>query len=374
MATHRVSDQPAPLKYVWLLGHQHYQRLYLKFWLLTSSVYALVLVLHFYGESGAVASDGRSHILRILIPVCLLAFYVAMRSGWSRRLSDPSMTASQMAFAIMMLGLAYLLVPQVRGMFLMILPLVLLFGAFTLSPARCRQLGWFAVAVLGVAMGASVWVEWGRATLGVERVLFLACAVILPVSAAMAGRLSAMRSQLRTQKHELKDALQSNILLAKQDALTGLPNRRHALELMAYEEKRATRQRVACCVCVLDIDHFKSVNDTYGHATGDDVLRLFAQACLGCLRTVDVLARWGGEEFVLLMPETPLNVGVLVVERMRNHLMRPEVWQSIAPVKVTFSAGIAAHTPPEAMEVTVSRADVALYQAKSQGRNCTAKA
>ena len=371
MATHRVSDQPAPLKYVWLLGRQHYQRVYLKFWVMTSGVYAVLLALHLYAAHAGLVSDERSHSQRILITVCLLAFYVAMRSGWSRRLSDPSMTASQMAFAIMMLGLAYLLVPEVRGVFLMILPLVLLFGAFTLSPERCRQLGWFAVAVLGVAMGASVWVEWGRATLGVERVLFLACAVILPVSAAMAGRLSAMRSQLRTQKHELKDALQSNILLAKQDALTGLPNRRHALELMAYEEKRATRQRVACCVCVLDIDHFKGVNDTYGHATGDEVLRLFAQACLGCLRTVDVLVRWGGEEFVLLMPETPQAVGVLVVERMRNHLSRAEVWQSLAPVKVTFSAGIAAHAPPEAMEATVSRADAALYLAKSQGRNCT---
>ena len=369
-----MPGQPTPLKHVWLLGQQFYQRLYLKFWLLTSGVYALFLALHFYGESAGLVSDGRSHFLRILIPVCLLAFYIAMRSGWSRRLSDPSMTASQMAFAIMMLGLAYLLVPQVRGMFLMILPLVLLFGAFTLSPERCRQLGWFAVAVLGVAMGFSVWLDWGRATLGVERVLFLAGAVVLPIAAAMAGRLSAMRSQLRTQKHELKDALRSNILLAKQDLLTGLPNRRHALELMAYEEKRAARHRVPCCVCVLDIDHFKSVNDTYGHATGDGVLRLFAQACLGCLRTVDVLSRWGGEEFVLLMPETPLTVGVLVVERMRNHLVRPDVWQSLAPVQVTFSAGIASHVPPEAMEVTVSRADSALYKAKTQGRNCTVQA
>ena len=359
MEVTRTSNQPAPLKYAWLLGHQHYQRLYLKFWVLTSGVYALLLLLHVYAARAGLVSDERPDFQRILIAVCLLAFYVAMRSGWSRRLSDPSMTATQMAFAIMMLGLGYLLVPQVRGVLLMILPLVLLFGAFTLSPARCRQLGWFAVAVVGMAMGASVWVDWGRATLEMERLLFLTGAMILTVAAAMAGRLSAMRSQLRTQKYELRDALQSNILLAKQDSLTGLPNRRHALELMAYEEKRAVRQRVACCVCVIDIDYFKSVNDTYGHATGDEALRLFAQACLGCLRAVDVLARWGGEEFVLLMPETPLNVGVLVVERMRNHLMRPEVWQSLAPVKLTFSAGIAAPTPPESMEVTVSRADVA---------------
>jgi diguanylate cyclase len=370
-----VPAPSAPLKYVWLLGHQHYQRVYLKFWLLTSGVYGLFLLLHVYGESsGLFSNDGRSHFLRILIPVCLLAFYVAMRSGWSRRLNDPAMTASQMAFAIMMLGLGYLLVPPVRGMFLMILPLVLLFGAFTLSPARCRLLGWFAVAVLGVAMGFSVWAEWGNATLRVERILFLAGAVVLPISAALAGRLSAMRSQLRTQKLDLKDALQSNMLLAKQDALTGLPNRRHALELMAYEEKRAARQPAPCCICVLDIDHFKSVNDTFGHAKGDEVLRLFAQASAECLRTVDVLARWGGEEFVLLMPETPLAVGVMVVERLRGHLARPDVWQALPQCKVTFSAGVAVHVLPEAMEATVSRADIALYQAKQQGRNRTVAA
>ena len=369
-----MSSQPTALKYVWLLGHQHYQRLYLKFWLMTSGVYALLLVLSVLGDIPVFGGDRRSDFLRILVPVCLLAFYVALRSGWSRRLSDPSMTASQMAFAIMMLGLGYLLTPQVRGVFLMILPLVLLFGAFTLTPARCRQLGWFAVAVLGVAMGLSVWVEWDNATLKAGRVIFLASAVVLPLAAAMAGRLSAMRSQLRTQKHDLRDALQSNMLMAKQDTLTGLPNRRHALELMAYEEKRAQRQQVAICISVLDIDHFKNVNDTFGHATGDEVLRLFAQASVACLRTVDVLARWGGEEFVLLMPDTTLAVGVMVVERLRNHLARADVWQSLPQVKVTFSAGIAAHMAHEAMEATLSRADAALYQAKSQGRNCTVQA
>lgn len=365
---------PIPLKFVWLLGHQHYQRLYLKFWLMTSGVYGLFILLSVLGDRVGFVSDQRSHFLRILIPVCLLAFYVAMRSGWSRRLSDPSMTASQMAFAILMLGLSYLVVSQARGIFLMILPLVLLFGAFTLPSARCRQLGWFAVAVLGLAMGASVWVEWGRATLRVERVIFLVSAVVLPLAAAMAGRLSAMRSQLRTQKHDLRDALRSNILLAKQDPLTGLPNRRHALELFAYEEKRVRRQPGLTCICVLDIDHFKNVNDTFGHATGDDVLRLFAQSAVACLRTVDVLARWGGEEFVLLMPDTSLAVGTVVVDRLRNHLARDDVWQSLPQVKVTFSAGIAAHMPHEGMDATVSRADSALYKAKSQGRNCTVAA
>ena len=210
--------------------------------------------------------------------------------------------------------------------------------------------------------------------MGVERVLFLASAVVLPIAAAMAGRLSAMRSQLRTQKHDLKDALQSNMLLAKQDTLTGLPNRRHALELMAYEEKRDARQQASCCVCVLDIDHFKRVNDTFGHGMGDEVLRLFARASTSCLRTVDVLARWGGEEFVLLMPETSLATGTVVVERLRGHLARADIWQSMPQVKVTFSAGIASHAPSEAMEATLARADGALYQAKAQGRNCTVQA
>ena len=241
---------PIPLKFVWLLGHQHYQRLYLKFWWMTSGVYGLFTLLSVLGDRVGFVSDQPSHFLRILIPVCLLAFYVAMLSGWSRRLSAPSMTASQMAFAILMLGLSYLVVSQARSIFLMILPLVLLFGAFTLPPARCRQLGWFAVAVLGLAMGASVWVEWGRATLRVERVIFLVSAVVLPLAAAMAGRLSAMRS----------------------------------------------------------------------------------------------------------------------------HLARDDVWQSLPQVKVTFSAGIAAHMPHEGMDATVSRADSALYKAKSQGRNCTVAA
>ncbi len=369
-----MASDPTALKHIWLLGHQPYQRLYLKFWLMTSAVYALFVVLGALGGHFGYINEQRSHFLRILIPVCLLAFYVALRSGWSRRLSDPSMTASQMAFAILMLGLAYLVVPEVRGVFLMILPLVLLFGAFTLPPARCRQLGWFAVVVLGLAMAASVWVEWGNATLRVDRIIFLVSSVVLPIAAAMAGRLSAMRSQLRTQKRDLKDALDKNILLAKQDSLTGLPNRRHVLELMAYEEKRVQRQPGVTCICLLDIDNFKRINDTFGHATGDDVLRVFAQASVACLRTVDVLARWGGEEFLLLMPDTSLAVGTVVIERLRNHMARADVWQSLPHGKVTFSTGIAEHRLPEAMQATVSRADAGLYKAKSQGRNCTVAA
>jgi diguanylate cyclase (GGDEF)-like protein len=183
-----------------------------------------------------------------------------------------------------------------------------------------------------------------------------------------------MRNQLRVQKRELAEALERNNLLARQDELTGLPNRRHALEMMAYEERRAARELVRPSVCLLDIDHFKAVNDTYGHPAGDDVLRLVARNAPNALRTPDLMARWGGEEFLLVMPQTSADAAVLVIERLRVALAQPHLWNAHPHLQVTFSAGVAIQHEGESMEETVARADAALYKAKQSGRNCTVSA
>jgi diguanylate cyclase (GGDEF)-like protein len=189
--------------------------------------------------------------------------------------------------------------------------------------------------------------------------------------AVFSARLSAMRHQLRIQKKQLNQALEANLALVRQDSLTSLPNRRYAEELLQTEASRALRQPVSTCVCMIDIDHFKSINDTHGHAAGDQVLCLFAQCSSAMLRTIDVLARWGGEEFMLLMPLTKVDEAIKVLERMHSRFAQPEVWQSHPELKVTFSAGIAIHLAGEPISATLARADAAMYQAKLQGRNRT---
>ena len=362
------------LKHTWLLGHQTFQRLYLTLWLMNTIAYGLMLLLYHYSWSVGLVDYRYAPVFWLPIPVASVLFFVAMRSGWSRRLKDPALAAPQMLFCIVMCALGYLLMPHVRGVFLMALPTLLLFGAFTLHPRTCRQIGGLALLVMAVTMAASVKFNPQSTSTHREIVMFLASVILLPLVAEMAGRLSAIRHQLRIQKKELKEALERNLLLARQDSLTLLPNRRHAQELLEQEERRARRHNVAISVCLLDIDHFKRVNDTFGHAAGDTVLRLVAQQAVGTLRTSDVLARWGGEEFLLLMPDTALDEAVGVVQRLREHLTQDRVWAQQPHLRVTFSSGIAAHMANEAMADTISRADVSLYQAKQRGRNCTVQA
>jgi diguanylate cyclase len=270
-----------------------------------------------------------------------------------------------------MLAMAYVLTPKLRATLLIVTPLVLMFGAFTLSPRRCRQLGAFAVLAQGVAMVISARWEPDAGAAALELLIFACSAVIYTMSADMAARLSAIREQLREQKKALKAAVDLNIQLARQDELTGLPNRRHIQEMMEYEGRRALRDKISPCVCVIDLDHFKSINDRFGHAAGDTVLRLLARQTVAALRAPDIMARWGGEEFILLMPETPLEEGVQVVERLHKLLAQPNVWKDSAHLQVTFSAGIAIMSSAESVMDTVARADAALYRAKTNGRNRT---
>ena len=367
--------QPASeLPFVWLLGRESYQRVCVRFWLMTSGVYAVMLVVMGYAQTQGFIRAFHSEVFRWVSLSGLAFFYLCLRSGWSKRFVDRAMTAQQMMYAIVMLAGAYVAAPALRSAMLITVPLVLTFGGFTLPPRRCRQMGIFAVAVQAIAIVMSL-ASGGQGQGGaLEIMVFIACAVVFTMSADMAGRLSAIREQLRVQKRELRTAMERNDQLARHDELTQLPNRRHALEMMEYEGKRAQRDKVPPCICMMDIDHFKHINDTHGHAAGDEVLRLLAHHAVPALRAPDILARWGGEEFILIMPETPLEIAVLVVDRLRSALANAHIWKDRPELQVTFSAGIASMQPSETIQDTVARADAALYRAKEAGRNRTEQA
>lgn len=156
--------------------------------------------------------------------------------------------------------------------------------------------------------------------------------------------------------------------LAGHDSLTGAVNRNRFLETLKRERERARRHGGAISLVMFDIDHFKRVNDTHGHSVGDDVLRQLVSLCKGLLREVDVLARWGGEEFMLQLPETALAGAQALAERLRQAI---EV-SDFAPVeRVTCSFGVAELTDQETESACFLRLDAALYQAKASGRNRT---
>jgi len=165
----------------------------------------------------------------------------------------------------------------------------------------------------------------------------------------------------------LQQELQS---MASTDPLTGLLNRRRFLEQADKEFLRSQRYQHELSAVMLDIDHFKAINDTRGHFVGDQVLIALSRAAENLLRDIDILCRWGGEEFVILMPETPLAGAAILAERLREMLARLAVDTTVGSVRFTVSAGVAARSESDAgLTDILQRADTALYAAKQHGRN-----
>ncbi|WP_432735859.1 diguanylate cyclase [Maridesulfovibrio sp. FT414] len=156
--------------------------------------------------------------------------------------------------------------------------------------------------------------------------------------------------------------------MATHDGLTGILNRKAIEKKIVEEVRRAARYDSKFSIILFDVDHFKAVNDTYGHNAGDEVLKTITSCVSGLIRTEDQLGRWGGEEFLLLSPETPLKEGIVLAERIRKAI---EELAYISASPVTVSLGIAQYRQGESVEDFVRRADTALYKAKESGRNRT---
>jgi len=168
---------------------------------------------------------------------------------------------------------------------------------------------------------------------------------------------------------KLEQALKIINELAIRDELTGSHNRRHLIKLIENEKERTARLGRLFCLCLLDIDFFKLINDNYGHSAGDAVLREFALAVQGQIRESDSFGRYGGEEFLLMLPQTSLDESVLLAERVRRSIERLNFPGIASDLVVTVSIGVAEFRAGESIAQTVARADQALYQAKLGGRN-----
>ena len=198
-------------------------------------------------------------------------------------------------------------------------------------------------------------------------VLLLIC---LPTLMLVGMQRVKLTHKLNRQKSELADALARLKEIAIRDALTGLYNRGHMIELLNHAVARQQRTNEMFSFVMFDLDYFKRVNDTHGHGVGDDVLRSFANTATTILRKSDVLARWGGEEFVAICPHSDDPHAIVGVERLLREWGSAEVSAQAPQLRVSFSAGITTYRPGESIDDALGRADQALYAAKAKGRNC----
>ena len=169
--------------------------------------------------------------------------------------------------------------------------------------------------------------------------------------------------------NELQEELDKASTLVRHDQLTGTLNRRGLEEAFEHEFARASRRKTPLCVALLDIDNFKKLNDTMGHETGDAALIHLATTIRETLRPQDTIARFGGEEFIVILPDTPLHDAQIALVRLQRELTKRFFLHENEKVLITFSAGVTEYRPEDTSASVTKRADEAMYTAKRTGKN-----
>jgi diguanylate cyclase (GGDEF)-like protein len=357
------------------LTSQALQPLLLKRFAMAFASYALIITLiwlgflfDLYQVPWSLIVSGTGWVL-----LSQLVIFAWLRSGYNLKLRDPSLTEAQVLLGLF--WLTYLLsnIDKGRGTLLMVYVLILLFGVFQLKPrvfARCAAFAFCSFA------GLNLWEAYLQqlaaplqALLQVIALFFVLVWLYLFASyiQSLSQIMRKRRFALQAHQDTLRSMMQQLEVQASTDELTGLFNRRHFLQVAGRElQTLAPGQQHG--LALIDLDHFKRINDTYGHAVGDRVLQTFATLAQACLRDGDILARYGGEEFVLLLPNINVDQFSACCERLRAAFACAEP-VGVKINNISLSAGMTLLSPTDALDEALLRADQALYQAKRDGRN-----
>lgn len=294
---------------------------------------------------------------------CIVVFYAVLRTGLNLRLKDPSLTVPQMISAMLVItSTAFFISSDARDTVIPILLMVFYFGIYRLDTPAMTRLALLNISFYGLLI-AALYVYRPQA---LELRLELLRWGILALVSLWFGTIGGHVTRLRRGLAERKAAIEA---LLERDDLTGVGNRRFLTHMLEQEKSRAQRSGTTFCVAMLDLDFFKSVNDTHGHAAGDQVLRTFAQVAQQGLRKIDYFGRYGGEEFMLIMSDTRVGGAQSTAERLRANVEVTR-YNDVDPKLIqTVSIGIAEYQPGESIEHVQLRADKAMYKAKSRGRN-----
>jgi diguanylate cyclase (GGDEF)-like protein len=298
-----------------------------------------------------------------------LTFVVLIYSSTNLYFKDASLTLAQVLWALVSLTILMCFMQGIRPLVLMGYLLIMLFGSFRLSMGEFYSV----TVVIFVCYTSSLLVIYFNRPqdilLSQEFFIFLGFSVVLLGFVFMGVEFSQLRQNLSQRHKDLKGALMRIQELAITDELTRLYNRRHLFALLAQQRALANRSQYRFVVCYLDLDHFKKVNDQYGHPFGDKVLVAFADLINASLREVDIGARIGGEEFVLILTNTDLNTAQSVCQRISEQWAL-QSFKGVPSLSLTLSCGIAEFSVPETVEQLLERGDKLLYKAKNNGRNC----
>lgn len=301
-------------------------------------------------------------IILATIVIINVSVFSAIRSGFNKRFRDPSLTMFQMTVATVWAMVIMYNSDEVRGVFLTLFQVIFVFGMFKLNYRQFMVLAAFVLAgYSGVII--SLLIKRPQAiNLKIEIMNIIVLGLIIPWFSTLGAYINNLRARI----NRAKSIIERMVIF---DELTGVHNRRSLMATLEREKSLADRGGQEFSICILDVDHFKCINDTYGHLKGDEVLQELAHKVHENLRTEDFIARYGGEEFILVLAYPNIKDAVICAERVRNIVSALKFNGPDGEFSITVSIGVSRYKAGESFESVLSRADEALYRAKNGGRN-----
>ena len=292
---------------------------------------------------------------------CNCLIYAMIRSGFNKRFKDPSLTLLQMIIATFWAMLIAYYLDSSRSLVLLTYLVVFIFGLFKLNVWQFLFLSAFAVVNYSLVIFL---VYRGNPDLVTKSDILsiVVLAMVLPWFSLVGGYITKLRSQISR-------ALATIERMAIIDDLTQVFNRRQMYKILENQKALVDRGIQPFSICIFDLDHFKQVNDTFGHSTGDNVLKTIAQEAQKNLRTIDHIARYGGEEFILILTNLEKDQAMACADRVRKMVKRIAYENMPEDFRMTISVGVTEYQPSEAIQEAINRADLALYRAKANGRD-----
>jgi diguanylate cyclase (GGDEF)-like protein len=290
-----------------------------------------------------------------IVLLSIAAFYLVIRSGLNRYAADPSLTVPMMVAAIGAVTYALYHLGDLRTVFRLVYPVIMFFGVLRLGTRPLLLVAAFIITAYLLVVVALANEPGHIDSIQVEALRTMTLAAVLVWFAFMGGYVHDLRRRLRESGY---------------DRLTGVHNRGRILDVLTREQLRFERSGGSLCVCLVDADELKGINDTLGHRAGDVTLQTIARVANRELRVVDAIGRYGGDEFLLVLSQTGVEGARECAERIRARIALSDCVPGDAPRRITVSCGITRHRRGEPLQETLQRADAALYRAKHRGRNC----
>ena len=342
----------------------HNQSLRIKRFLMAFGSYVMCFVI-------CVLIYSQGQVVRLTSNVLVISFlgilffnvliYALIRSGVNKKLKDPSLTILQMIMATFWIMVIIYYADSARSLVLLIYLVAFVFGLFKLNVWQFLFLSAFAVANYSLVMLLLYKIN-PELVSKLDMLNIIILALVLPWFSLVGGYITRLRNKI-------SHALSTIEKIAIIDDLTQVFNRRQMYKILEHEKALVDRGINSFSICIFDLDHFKRVNDTFGHLAGDVVLKTVAQEAQKNLRNIDHIARYGGEEFILILTHSEKREAIDCAQRIRE-LTKEIVFDNMPDdFRITISVGVTEYQPNEVIQDAIDRADTALYRAKSNGRD-----